>query len=182
MHAEQRVTRGAAVGALFAYSGVVISLTMLKQFFRIGYLWDPEKQPFLGHSFIPFHEFFTASSWFEPLFGYGGNLAFFVPIGLLLYVITDRVKWATALSGCFSLAIEAVQYFAQLGYTDIDDFLMNTLGAFIGATIARWCGPKFHRLWIGVTFLAVAVFIGLVLAGDRLGDPAKVKHLAFALH
>ncbi|MBP3948466.1 VanZ family protein [Corynebacterium sp. Marseille-P3884] len=177
MRAKQRVTRGAAVGALLAYSGVIVSLTMLKQFFRIGYLWDPAKQPFVGHSFIPFHEVFTASSWFAPLFGYGGNLAFFIPIGLLLYVITDRVKWATIIGGAFSLAIEATQFFAQLGYTDVDDFIMNTLGAFVGATIARWCGPKFHRVWVGLTFIAVAVFIGLVLAGDSLGDPSKVKEL-----
>lgn len=169
--------RGAALGALFAYSGVVIALTMLKQFFRIGYLWDPEKQPFLGHSFIPFHEVFTASTWFGPIFDYGGNLAFFIPIGLLLFILTERVKSATVIGGIFSLAIEATQYFAQLGYTDIDDFLMNTLGTFVGATIARWCGPRLYRLWVGLTFAAVAVFIGLVLAGDSLGDPAKVKQL-----
>ncbi|WP_273412314.1 VanZ family protein [Corynebacterium appendicis] len=177
MRARQRVTRGAATGALLAYSGVVIALTMLKQFFRIGYLWDPAKQPFVGYSFIPFHEIFTASSWFGPLFGYGGNLAFFIPVGLLLYVIFGRVKWATIVGGGFSLAIEAAQFFAQLGYTDVDDFIMNTVGAFVGATLARWCGPKMHRVWIGLTFAAVAVFIGLVLAGGSLGDPSRVKQL-----
>lgn len=177
MRARQRVTRGAAIGALLAYSGVVIALTMLKQFFRIGYLWDPAKQPFVGYSFIPFHEIFTASSWFGTLFGYGGNLAFFIPVGLLLYVIFGRVKWATIVGGGFSLAIEAAQFFAQLGYTDVDDFIMNTVGAFVGATLARWCGPKMHRVWIGLTFAAVAVFIGLVLAGDSLGDPSRVKQL-----
>lgn len=177
MRARQRVTRGAATGALLAYSGMVIALTMLKQFFRIGYLWDPAKQPFVGYSFIPFHEIFTASSWFGPLFGYGGNLAFFIPVGLLLYVVIGRVKWATIVGGGFSLAIEATQFFAQLGYTDVDDFIMNTLGASVGATIARWCGPKTYRVWIGLTFAAVAVFIGLVLAGDSLGDPSRVKQL-----
>lgn len=177
MRARQRVTRGAATGALLAYSGVVIALTMLKQFFRIGYLWDPAKQPFVGYSFIPFHEIFTASSWFGPLFGYGGNLAFFIPVGLLLYVIFGRVKWATIVGGGFSLAIEAAQFFAQLGYTDVDDFIMNTVGAFVGATLARWCGPKMHRVWIGLTFAAVAVLIGLVLAGDSLGGPSRVKQL-----
>lgn len=177
MQGKQRATRGAAIGALFAYSGVLVSLTMLKQFFRIGYLWDPAKQPFVGHSFIPFHEVFTASSWFGPLFGYCGNLAFFVPVGLMLYIILDRVKWATIVGGLFSLAVEATQFFAQLGYTDIDDFMMNTLGAFVGATIARWCGPRLHRLWITLTFAAFAVFLGLVAAGDSLGDPRKVKQL-----
>ena len=53
MRPEQRATRGAAVGALLAYSGVVVSLTMLKQYFSIGYLWDPSKPVSYTHLTLP---------------------------------------------------------------------------------------------------------------------------------
>lgn len=157
-----RAERGAAVGALLAYSGVVVALTMLKQFFRIGSLWDPANQPFTGFNLIPFYELFHADSWFSPVFDYGGNLALFVPVGLLVYVIFGRVRTATLFGGAFSLLIEITQLVFGLGYTDIDDFLMNTLGAFIGAMIAEWCGPKWNRVWAGLTFAAVAGFVCLV--------------------
>ena len=40
----------AAAGSLAAYSCVVVALTMLKSFYRIGYLWDPANQSRRGLS------------------------------------------------------------------------------------------------------------------------------------
>lgn len=52
---------------------------------------------------------------------------------------------------------------------------MNTLGAAAGAVVAAWAGPRFHGLWVGLGLATAAVFIGLVLAGENLGDPTKVR-------
>lgn len=175
------VQRPAAISALIGYSGVVIALTMLKAFYRIGYLWNPANQMTRDVSLVPFDEVVNATSWFGPVFEYGGNIAFFVPVGMLAFILfrqLPRPPLAATLFGAgFSLLIEASQFIFALGHTDIDDFMMNTLGALIGALLAKVCGPKLYWLWIGLAVAAVIVFIGLVIAGENLGDPNKVKQL-----
>ena len=62
------------------------------------------------------------------------NILLFIPLGFLLPCIWKKyeVLWKTALSGItFSLIIEMSQLFNKR-ITDIDDLLMNTLGAVIG--------------------------------------------------
>ena len=67
------------------------------------------------------------------------NILLFIPLGFLLPCIWKKydVLWKTALSGMtFSLIIELSQLFNSR-VTDIDDLLMNTLGALIGWVIFR---------------------------------------------
>ncbi|MGI1659278.1 MAG: VanZ family protein [Desulfitobacterium sp.] len=67
------------------------------------------------------------------------NIVLFIPLGLMLPCIWNRyeVLWRTALSGLtLSLLIELSQLFNSR-ITDIDDLLMNTLGAVIGWLIFR---------------------------------------------
>nr|WP_269208610.1 VanZ family protein [Corynebacterium aquatimens] len=160
---------------------VVIALTMLKAFYRIGYLWDPANQMRRGVSLLPLDEFVGATSWFKPIFEYGGNVAFFIPVGMLAYILFERstrqIMTATLFGAGFSLLVEVSQYVFALGFSDIDDLVMNTLGAFIGATLAKWCGPKLHGLWVALSYVAAVVFVGLLIAGESLGDPSKIKNI-----
>jgi len=67
------------------------------------------------------------------------NILLFIPLGFMLPCIWKKYKvlWKTALSGItFSLIIELSQLFNRR-VTDIDDLLMNTLGALIGWVIFR---------------------------------------------
>lgn len=67
------------------------------------------------------------------------NILLFIPLGFMLPCIWKKyeVLWQTALSGItFSLIIELSQLFNRR-VTDIDDLLMNTLGALIGWVIFR---------------------------------------------
>ena len=67
------------------------------------------------------------------------NILLFIPLGFMLPFIWKKyeVLWQTALSGItFSLIIELSQLFNGR-ITDIDDLLMNTLGALIGWVIFR---------------------------------------------
>ena len=141
----------------------------------------PRQPNAAGLSLAPFDDLINASSWFGPVFEYGGNIAFFVPVGMLAYILfqrTPRPLLVTTLLGAgFSLAIETSQYIFALGYSDIDDLMMNTLGAFIGAVLAKLSGPKFHWVWIGLASLATITFIGLVIGGESLGDPSKGKQV-----
>lgn len=66
------------------------------------------------------------------------NILLFIPLGFMLPCIWKKyeVFWRAALSGItFSLEIELSQLFNINRVTDIDDLLMNTLGALIGWVI-----------------------------------------------
>lgn len=63
------------------------------------------------------------------------NVAMFVPLGVLLPLLWERMrKWYVLLAAGFgsSLFIEAVQYLSGRGLLDVDDLFANTLGAALG--------------------------------------------------
>lgn len=166
--------------ALTSYTAVMVALTTLKAFYRIGYLWNPANQRRRGLSLIPFDQLRSTHSWFGPVFEFGGNIAFFVPFGILIYVLLYRMGGQhpirnTVIIGAFaSILMETAQYVFALGYTDIDDLMMNTLGALIGAGVAKLCGVRFHKVWVWLAIALGVIFAILVGLGDRLGDPNKV--------
>ena len=62
------------------------------------------------------------------------NIVMFLPLGLLLPYIWKEyrsLKRTAAAGACLSLAIEVCQLF-NLRATDVDDLMMNTLGAVFG--------------------------------------------------
>jgi Glycopeptide antibiotics resistance protein len=76
------------------------------------------------------------------------NILLFIPLGFMLPCIWKKyeVLWQTALFGLtFSLIIELSQLF-NLRVTDIDDLLMNTLGALIGCVIFRLLKEHLSKL------------------------------------
>ena len=182
------MTRQLTAAAVCAYAAVIVALTTLKAFFRIGYLWDPANQRVRELQLEPLVTLRDANSWFGPAFEYGGNVAFFVPLGMLLWVFFDAKrqqstnKWRTVLlvtvvGFLFSVGIETAQYIFELGRTSTDDVVCNTLGAFIGAGFALLCGPRWHKVWVWLALVLAVVFAVLVGLGERLGDPDKVVDL-----
>lgn len=171
---SRSTSRISVIIALIGYCAIIISLTMLKAFFVIGLLWVPENQRVRGLSLVPLNDLWEPSSLFTQVFGYGGNFAFFVPFGVLVYLLNGRI-WLTTIFGAgFSLLIEVSQFAFQLGFSDIDDSLFNTLGAAAGACIAAWAGPRAQWLWVSLTAVLVVVFAVLIILGPRLGDPERV--------
>ena len=76
------------------------------------------------------------------------NILLFIPLGFMLPCIWKKYEllWKTALSGItFSLIIELCQLFNRR-VTDIDDLLMNTLGALIGWVIFRLLKEHLSKL------------------------------------
>lgn len=93
-----------------------------------------------GLSLVPLNDLWESSSLFTQVFGYGGNFAFFVPFGVLVYLLSGRIGLTTLYGAGFSLLIVISQYAFQLGFSDIDDFVFSTFGAAAGACIAAWAG------------------------------------------
>lgn len=173
--------------ALIVYSAVMVSLTMLKAFFVIGLLWEKDAHRNRSLELVPFDAYAQTDTWFAPLFGYGGNFAFFVPFGVLLYVLLrsarrsgtrkNAVLKVTLWGALFSLVIEISQYVFALGYSDVDDLIFNTLGALVGAVVAKILGPRLYWLWVWLALILGVVFAVLVALGPRLGDPDQVVEI-----
>ena len=71
------------------------------------------------------------------LFNVVGNVAMFIPVGWLLAVFVGRrrVLKAVVASVGLSTAIEVAQLFVGR-FSDIDDVILNTTGALLGAGVA----------------------------------------------
>ncbi len=74
-----------------------------------------------------------------------GNIVLFLPLGILLPLTFPRfrsLKRVLALAICLSLSIETIQFFSRfigsLRAVDIDDVLLNTLGACLGFAVYRY--------------------------------------------
>lgn len=64
-----------------------------------------------------------------------GNVIGFMPFGFLLPVMSCRMSrfWITVPLGFFlSLGVETIQLFTRVGSFDVDDLMLNTLGALLG--------------------------------------------------
>ncbi|MEQ2468005.1 VanZ family protein [Niallia hominis] len=100
----------------------------------------------LSSNFVPFK---TISMYIQAIF-YGnmnldipiknlfGNLFMFLPMGLYLPYFIKRTKQVSAFSIVFLsilFLIEFTQLLIRRGSFDIDDFILNTIGALIGFTI-----------------------------------------------
>ena len=78
-----------------------------------------------------------------------GNLAIFIPLGVLLPCLFRKLNLLkTVLIGFLvSLSFELLQLAFGIGVTDIDDLLLNTLGAFIGGVLYFAAFRRFKKSW-----------------------------------
>lgn len=66
------------------------------------------------------------------LYIFVGNIIWFVPLGMLLPMLTGCGKWAILYSFLLSLAIETGQFIFGTGVTEVEDLILNTLGGAMG--------------------------------------------------
>ena len=64
-----------------------------------------------------------------------GNLVWFVPLGMFLS--RNHPLRAMCVGAVASLTLEILQFLLKTGVTDVDDILLNALGALIGALIMK---------------------------------------------
>lgn len=127
----------------------------------LGYFhWEPNVQ------LIPFSDEHTR----RYLIQLALNAALFVPFGFLVPVLWRELRsWGTVTGAGFltSLLIECIQLFAFRA-TDVDDLIMNTLGAFVGYVLAwiflhgYWKKTQFGRPSMGPG-LAVTMLVCLAV-------------------
>ena len=77
-----------------------------------------------------------------------GNIAMFIPVGIVWPICFKKLNtfWKTVLAGFgYTLFIELTQLFCTQRHSDVDDLILNTAGAVIGAAIVfaiRKCRKK----------------------------------------
>lgn len=116
---------------IWVYIFILYCYTAVQDVAGIGTIWDMLSYDGIsgGINFIPFQS--------EGVTTYILNIIMFMPLGFLLPLIWAEYRsfLKTAIVGLFfSLAIEICQLF-NLRHTDVDDLLMNTLGAMLGYVI-----------------------------------------------
>ncbi len=87
----------------------------------------------------------TATLW-QFLYLFLGNIGWFVPFGILVPLIWKNMRFLMVLLGgaAFSLVIELTQLLFRKGVCELDDLLLNTIGAALGYGI-YWVFKKWKR-------------------------------------
>lgn len=89
----------------------------------------------------------------------GGNILLFIPLGLLLPVLTSKLNSLKAIILCGFLGsciIEGLQLLISclLGFNyrsvDVDDIILNTFGAVIGFWLLRLIMPQFKKRFVSL--------------------------------
>ncbi|MCM3742484.1 VanZ family protein [Oceanobacillus luteolus] len=122
------------------YIAVLIKVILIK-YMPISYLVQ-NLELGLNHfqmNFVPFAtiiNYIVSDTFTVSVQNILGNIVIFMPFGFLLPILISRFqKFITILlvSFCFSLTFEIIQLlFPILGSFDVDDLILNTLGALLG--------------------------------------------------
>ena len=129
---------------LALYTALLIKLLVFKiEMLRIGHLRF-RFAPHIGEAnYVPFKSILFnlrgEPTWSIAILNLGGNIALFVPIGLLLPLVFRNLAWrvSLALALALGLAVEALEVGFHLGIFDIDDLILNSLGVVIGCWASR---------------------------------------------
>lgn len=81
------------------------------------------------------YEVLVNGNWDYFLINFVGNIVMFLPIGFCLPLLWRvKARWGVLAGALISLFIELSQLRLARG-TDVDDLILNTLGAFLGALL-----------------------------------------------
>lgn len=97
--------------------------------------------------FLRYREILGAKAVFLNLFG---NVLGFIPFGFFCPIMSDRLRnglLVTFLGFAMSFAVEVIQLLTRLGRFDVDDLILNTIGAAVGYLLyclTRRLGRRWH--------------------------------------
>ncbi|MEX3517370.1 VanZ family protein [Corynebacterium camporealensis] len=119
---------------------MVLAATLAKPFMDIPGIIDGSAHAQRSLDLEMFNGFENPKVAYGPWLNTLGNVALFMPLGAALIALGQRMpRFRFGMGGTLlfalllSLSIETAQYIFALGFTDLDDLVLNTLGALIGA-------------------------------------------------
>lgn len=132
MHKHPRTWQRWGLRILFLlYLAVLLRITV----FRPGVGQMPLMQgSWNGTLFAEYLPLLQDGRWLRFVYLFVGNLVWFVPLGMAVQCRIRRRLWPSAAGGlALSAFIEAGQYLFGTGVSELDDLVLNTAGALIGA-------------------------------------------------
>lgn len=154
---NNKILRGISWGIFVIYSAIGLWFLLFERIlYRLvnwdsfnRYFWYPEGTSSffsaevwkLNTNIIPFHNTYNYIMGSESfnlsiiLYNTLGNILLFVPLGIFLTFIFSRFRTfpkVMMIGFTVTVSIELLQFFLQLGQFDIDDILLNTIGALLG--------------------------------------------------
>ncbi len=112
--------------AMFMYLGALIEFTL----FTHNY---PERI----FNIIPLVNSFKSNALFYHIPQMIVNFAMFIPLGVFLQIRQLGLKKSICIACVLSMLIEITQYITRRGIADIDDLILNTVGALIGFFVIK---------------------------------------------
>lgn len=134
---KQAYSRSLPLNLLLIVCALVYALIMGYLLFYRDRYFSPE----YSYNLVPFYtikkyivhrDHFNFDIWFKNIFG---NIVLFIPIGIFLPLLRTKYHGAFALAAASSAlltAVELTQMVMRVGSFDIDDIILNTLGALLG--------------------------------------------------
>jgi len=128
-------------------SGTGYVLSMAKNSSKISFM-----QKIAGVNFIPFKTILYYlggnQSFSVAVENILGNILAFSPLGFLLPILFNKYKKLKNIffiSLSISLSIEIIQLFFNMGSCDIDDLILNVLGAILGFGVYKVLNPIWNK-------------------------------------
>ena len=119
------------------YLVIVLRITVFRSTFTLHHLCQNGKV--ILTLFQGYIDLVRRGDWFAFTYLFVGNIVWFVPFGMYLqYIGKQKTLLHTAIYGfLFSLLIETLQYVFGTGFSELDDLVLNTLGAWIGGVLVK---------------------------------------------
>lgn len=133
----KKIIRGMGCFFFAVYVALLIYILFFAE--EYGRLGAVERE--YRYNFVPFAEirrfwvYREQLGTFAFLSNVAGNIVAFLPFGFILPIITGKMRsgFLIIMSGFgLSLTVESIQLISKVGCFDVDDLILNTLGAAIG--------------------------------------------------
>lgn len=127
------------------YLAVVLRITVFRSSFTLQNLC--QNGQVILTLFEGYIDLIRRGDWFSFTYLFVGNIVWFVPFGMYLqYMGISKRLLRTALYGfLFSLLIETMQFVFGTGFSELDDLVLNTIGAWIGGAVVKAGKARRHN-------------------------------------
>ena len=153
-----------------AYLAVLVRIVLFKQA-PLYSLFSAAGSVERAIGVIPFKSLYdmviSGASVIRILENVGGNIAIFIPLGLLLPIIQkDRPQKVILCGLAVSMLFEIIQYALALGSSDIDDLIFNTSGVMIGYLLYKIVRLRSHTdITAGFSTIVLVTVLGITALG-----------------